>query len=380
MTIKAAFSSGNKGILLENVGAISALTCSSSKILVDFTDAASANVAKSWPARTILITLADGCNKANERGVYIISQAAEPTTPTGRTRAARNVVTFTVLETKLQEVVDELDVSYGQLVFASNGNNIISYTTTVTSYFTHSRARTLTSSVFVSTITPILTTATYTSMATSKSGNPSLARNSASSISSSFSLSPSAQAILADLTTGLPAPGPDGTITVPIKKGNDRVAFVEPVGTEPYSTDPAYQAGLQNAMAADHLDSTDTLVADAADALADETESNVAADSPVKLASSVYTGTDDAVYDAAVPVVVTTTSGNDKRNAPARAASAPAPLAAVVPNDITHLSRKHSLNKRDGWDTFFNIMGNDLVGEICELCGAMLVSFCLCLS
>jgi hypothetical protein len=378
MLIKALLPSTDGGILLENVGDVGTLTCSAGQILVDFADAASAAIARSWPVGTILITLADGCNASDERGVYVISKVVQSIQPVRRTRATHNAVAFTVTKSSLQAVVDELDISYGQLEVAPGGSQITSYTTTVTSYFTNSRVGTLTSSIFVSTITPTLTTATYTSIATSTSLTISSVASSsvasiASSVSSSFSLSPSAQAILDDLSKGLPAPGPDGTITIAIKKGSNTPVIVQPMGSEPYNTDPEYQAKLQNAMEADHLDSTSTMVTDATDALAEEADSNITPDSPVKLSSSDYSGTDDAVYDAATPVVVTTSSDNSKRNSPARAASAPAPRAVMKPTDITRLSSRQSLNKRDGWDTFFDVMGDDLVGEICEICGAMYV-------
>lgn len=376
MLIRAALSSGDKGVLLENIGAATTVTCSTGQIIVDFADEASADIARSWPAGTILLTLTDGCNTEDERGVYVISRMLQPIR---HRRATGNFVTFTVAKRTLQDVVDELDISYGHLVDSPDGNQLTSYTTTVTSYFTHSTVGTLTSSVFVSTITPTLTTGTYTSMATSTplstgySGS-STVESVASSASSSFSLSPSAEAIMNDIAANLPAPGPDGTITIDIKKGNDVPVVVQPIGSEPFNDDPAYQAQLQAAMEADHLDSTETLVTDAVDGLADEGESNVPADSPVQLGNSEYAGTDDAVYDSAPPVEVTTTSGNAKRQTPATSISAPAPRAAVKSTDITRLSSRNSLSKReDGWDTFFAVMGDDAIGEICEICGAMYV-------
>ncbi|KAF2827829.1 hypothetical protein CC86DRAFT_404870 [Ophiobolus disseminans] len=376
MLIRAVSHSGDKGILLENIGAVGTLTCMTGQILVDFADAASADIARTWPAGTVLYTLADGCNSDDERGVYVISKVSQPSRRTRRTRASSNVVAFSVSKTTLQGIADELDISYGHLVSAADGSQMTSYTTTMTSYFTHSRVGTVTSSIFVTTITPSLTTETFTSTASSTPSRASIATSSSADATpspnaSAFSLSPAAQAILNDLSAGLPAPGRDGTITIPIKKGSDAPLVAQPVGIEPFNRDPVYQAKLENAMAADHLDSTETLVAGAVDALAEEGESNVPEDSPVKLANSDYAGTDDAVYDSAPLVSITTTSGTSKRDAPARAASAPAPRAAMTSSDIAQSPARHSLNKRDGWDTFFDVMGDDLIGEICEICGAI---------
>lgn len=372
MLIRAAFTSGDKAVLLENIGAVRTMTCSSTQILVNFADAGSADVARSWPAGTILITLADGCNPSDERGVYIINKVVQPVR---RAQITSTVVAFTVSKSSLQDVVDELDISYGDLITADDGSQMTSYTTTVTSYFTHSRIGTMTSSIFVSTITPTLTTATYTSM---ESATPisvssiasSTVESIASSVSSSSSLSPSAQALVNELVARLPAPGPDGTITVPIKKGSTEPVVVSPPATEPFNTDPAYQNKLQDIMTADHLDTPETLVTDAANALGDD-ESNVTPDSPIKLGPSDYSGTDDATYDNAPLVQVTGTSSTPKRSIPARAASAPAPRAAIGPVDGKQLATRNSLAKRDGWDTFFEVMGDDLIGEICDICGAI---------
>jgi hypothetical protein len=188
-------------------------------------------------------------------------------------------------------------------------------------------------------------------------------------------LSPSAQAILDELSAGLPAPDADGTINIPITKANDAVLPVQPLTAEPYNEDPQYQAALQAAFAADLLDPPETLLTDAANALAEEAEPNVTADSPVQLVVSEYAGTDDAVYDAASPVSITTSSTTplSRRHTRARAASAPVPGVAVNPSDVTRLRGRQALAKRDGWDTFFAVMGDDAVGEICELCGAMYV-------
>lgn len=147
-----------------------------------------------------------------------------------------------------------------------------------------------------------------------------------------------------------------------MKKGEEPLV-TKPLAAEPYSSDPVYQAGLQAVMEGDHLDPPEMLVSESTDALGAEGEANVTPDGPVQLSVSDYEGTDDSVYDAAINTPVTT-STEMKRHIPARAASAPAPQAA------SPLPGK-SLAKRDGWDTFFDIMGNDLVGEICELCGAM---------
>lgn len=132
--VKPKFSSSNKGVLLENIGAVDTLTCSTDQILVNFADEASADTARSWPANTVLFTLADGCNADDERGVYVISKVAQSVQKRRYAQAARNAVTFTVLKRTLQEVADRLEISFGQLIDAANGNQVTSLTTTTTSY------------------------------------------------------------------------------------------------------------------------------------------------------------------------------------------------------------------------------------------------------
>lgn len=375
MVIRALFSN-DKAILLENIAAINTMSCSTNnKIMIEFVDATSSSIARSWPSGTVLITRMDGCNAADERGVYVVSKASSPLSTKRRARVAGNAVTFDVSKSTLQDVVDELDISYGELVSDGDGKQVTSYTTTVTSYFTHSSDATLTSSVFVSTVTPTLTTGTYTSVASSTSISASSSApisddSGASSTSSSFALSPSAQAILNELIEHLPPPGPDGTITIPIEKGSDDPVVPQVIGSEPFNPDPEYVAKLESQMAADYLDSPETLANEATSALSDE-ESNMPANSPVKLSTDGYSGTPDSVYNFAKPVEVTTTSSNSKRFIPARAASAPAPRAAVKSTDTTPNPGSRSLTKRDGWDTFFDVMGDDLIGEICDVCSLM---------
>ncbi|KAI8940076.1 hypothetical protein NX059_003795 [Plenodomus lindquistii] len=378
MLIQAKISSGDKAILLENIGPINTITCSDTKITVNFADPVSAALAQTWTLGTILFTLADGCNPSNERGVYAIQTSPR----IFRARAiAQTTVDFLVSKTTLQQVVDELDISYGQMVAQPDGKQLASYTTTVTSYFTNSRAGTMTSSVFVSTVTPSLTTMTYTSASITASASASASVSSDSSLVASstsgdvasstvsWSLNPSAQAVLNELTASLPKPGPDGTIDLPMKKGNEVVA-TKPLGAEPYNSDPAYQASLQAIFETDHLDLPETLVSQSADGLGAEDEPNFTPGGPEQLAVSDYQGTDDSVYDAAINNPVTSTTSSSKRQVPARAISAPAPRSAVHSSDLArHPTR--SLAKRDGWDKFFDVMGNDLVGEICEVCGAI---------
>lgn len=374
MLIKAMLSAPDKGILLENIGAIDFVACLPDQMVLHFTDIAVAELAQSWPVGTVLVTLADDCNSADERGVYILNESLQdPQRRFRRTRAADSTITFAVKKSSLKSVADELEISYGHLV---DGGQQTVFTTTATSYFTHSKMGTLTSSIFVTTVSPTVFTETVTNSASATPVSTSaISSSSAQSVPASTEseapLSPAAQAILEDLSKGLPAPGPDGTITLPIKKGSDEPAPPVVAETEPFNTDPAYQAKLQAQMEADHLDTAEALAEDVMNDLGDIEESNVSADSPVKLYTSSYSGTSDADYDSAKPVEVITPSSKTKRFVPARAMSAPVPRAAVMATDITPSSTRHSLSKRDGWDTFFEVMGDDLVGEICEICGAM---------
>ncbi|KAL6705118.1 hypothetical protein ACN47E_007223 [Coniothyrium glycines] len=72
-TVAISLDNNAQGILLENIDAITSVACTNNEI--SFTvngDAAAAEIAN-WPVGTLLFTLADGCNTADERGIYALA-------------------------------------------------------------------------------------------------------------------------------------------------------------------------------------------------------------------------------------------------------------------------------------------------------------------
>lgn len=338
MLIEAQFANEG-GILLENIGRFASIQCSDTQLSVYFSDSRIVDIAMNWPSGTVLFTLMHGCNPTDERGVYVIETAE---------RKGENQVQFDVKKSTLQDVVSELEISYGELVSGSDGSQMTSYSTTVTSYYTNP-AGTLTSSTFLSTFTPTLTTMTLSSTSEAPTGTLT-------------PLSPEAEAALQEMMKYLPEPGPDGTRSLPIKSDNPNIIPMQPLGSEPFNPDPAYQAALQAAMEADQLDPPESLMEEAATLLGNE-EANVTPDGPAQLVVSDYAGTPDSVYENAPDVELTSSSGVVIRRTPASAAP-PAPRAAVAPKDV-------AVSKRDASDTFWAVMGNDIVGEFCETCAAL---------
>ena len=168
---------------------------------------------------------------------------------------------------------------------------------------------------------------------------------------------------------GLPQPGPDGTISIPIRNKAEFPAN-QPIEAADFNDDPEFQSQLQAEQSADGLDSVDALADGAIDLLSAGEDSNIEDVSGMSLSEIVYTGTSDDEYENAAPAEVQSTSGTStKRDAtPARAVPDAAPVAYGLPR---HSLRRRNFNKRDATDTFFEVMGNDFVGEICEVCGAM---------
>jgi hypothetical protein len=76
-SIQASLAANGQGILLENIAAITSVSCAANDISITFADQESAALAENWPAGTILFTLFDGCNSDDERGVYVLSGAGD---------------------------------------------------------------------------------------------------------------------------------------------------------------------------------------------------------------------------------------------------------------------------------------------------------------
>ncbi|USW58829.1 Putative PAN/Apple domain, PA14/GLEYA domain-containing protein [Septoria linicola] len=426
MKIAASMKSTRPAVLLENVAKVKQITCSNDGMVVELADQATAAAALlKWSEGTVLITLANGCNPDNERGVYITS--GKPSSAGGtKVKVASRKAT-------LQDVISHMEISYGKVVSAGYGQSSTTCTRTATSYYTGQDGG-RTSTTFITTVTTTSPGATTTAISTTPassstttsspsasttSASSTMTTSSASATTSSASttttaestttssvstttsssittttsvstttssasttsttaslidglppLSPSALAVLNEITEGLPPPDADGTINVPIQREPilPAVFIVEP---PTLNNDPAYQAELQNAMTEDGLDTQDQVVDQAVEGLAGDEESSVPEDSPVQLSTEENEGRGDAYYDGLQDAVLEVTP--TKRDAtPARTLPAPGPqfigrhLAAM---DMSG-AHMHQMSERDGdgWDTFFDVMGDDFVGEICKAC------------
>lgn len=331
---------GGKAVLLENVAGFPIVTCSPGQITVVYQDAAARAAALTWSAGTVLFTLSPSCNGEDERGVYVLS----------RTVVAGSAIQITVTKVELEDVIEELDISYGQLVSGADGQQMTSYTTTFTSYFT--KSGTMTSSAFVSTITPSLTTMTYTS-STTDAAEPS------------FTFTPEEKVVVDEFLAKIPAPGPDGKVNMVVDLPNPAVLPLQPLGAA-INNDPAYQATLQSAFEAHGFDSAETMNTYATSLLTEEGEGNVPADSPVQLEVSSYAGTPDSVYDSAPDCMLTSTSSSGPKALRRAAAALGAPRTPAVSRRAAPPQKRD--DDPDGWDIFWGIMGDDAVGEMCDLC------------
>ncbi|CAO2653397.1 Nn.00g028080.m01.CDS01 [Neocucurbitaria sp. VM-36] len=99
--------SGAKGILLEDISTVDSVTCSGSTISITFTDSVSAATARSWAAGTLLFTLADGCNTASERGVYLVNNPITSRSLQGR-QSLSTLLQFAVSQKSLLEIIASL--------------------------------------------------------------------------------------------------------------------------------------------------------------------------------------------------------------------------------------------------------------------------------
>jgi hypothetical protein len=152
----------------------------------------------------------------------------------------------------------------------------------------------------------------------------------------------------------------------------------ETAGTESLRlNDTVYQASLQANFTADGHDTGDQLTMDSIDALnsmfgngsSNGTISNVTEIMGVTLVVGAMLG--NVPFNDSVVVNATLMKRDVSYAAPAHARSRDERLPPYLSSDITASdNRHHALTKRDnGWDTFFDIMGDDLIGELCEVCG-----------
>lgn len=333
---------GGKAILLENIASFVHVACpADNRIIVDAINPSAQFAIRTWTLGTVLFTLTPGCNGDDERGVYIVSNII----------IAGHQIQFVVEKTELKDVVEELDISYGQVVSGEDGQQMTSYTTTFTSYFTESG--TMTSSAFVSTVTPTLTTMTYTSSATDDAAE------------ATFTYTPEEKVVIDAFLAKIPEPGPDGKVNMVVDLPNPAVLPLQPLGAA-INNEPEYQASLQSAFEANGHDSPSTMNSYATSILAEEGEGNVPADSPIQLETSSYAGTPDEVYDNAPDCVLTSSAGSGPKALRRAAAALGAPRTPAVSRRAAPPQKRD--DDPDGWDIFWGIMGDDAVGEMCDLC------------
>lgn len=121
----------------------------------------------------------------------------------------------------------------------------------------------------------------------------------------------------------------------------------------------------------DGLDTPEAVADQAVEGLGGDESSNVDANSAAQLVDSdADQDMGDAYWDSIQEATIDTTP--TKRDA-SQSPTVAAPLPAVAARDVTSLdpfdAHLNDLVKRgDGWDTFFDVMGDDFVGEICEAC------------
>lgn len=117
--------SGAKGVLLEDISSIDTVTCSGSTISIGFTDSASAAIAKTWPAGTLIFTSAEGCNTANERGVYSVNEQGAGKTLNRRLTVAE-LLQLVVTREDLQTLIAALAEVIQQMAATSTTASLVS--------------------------------------------------------------------------------------------------------------------------------------------------------------------------------------------------------------------------------------------------------------
>jgi hypothetical protein len=114
--IQASLAANGQGILLENIAAITSVTCAANDISITFADEESATLAENWPIGTILFTLFDGCNSGDERGVYVLSGAGD-----SQKRALfGNTFRRQSFKAIIQQIIERYMELWAQLEAASN--------------------------------------------------------------------------------------------------------------------------------------------------------------------------------------------------------------------------------------------------------------------
>lgn len=114
----ATLASGQKGVLLEDIAGIGTITCTEGSISIGFTEKATADAALIWPVGTLLYTLADGCNTADERGVYSVQQ--KQSAPLARRQSLEQILQFAVLRLNLLQTIASLIETIQQLLSSLN--------------------------------------------------------------------------------------------------------------------------------------------------------------------------------------------------------------------------------------------------------------------
>ncbi|SMQ51246.1 unnamed protein product [Zymoseptoria tritici ST99CH_3D7] len=181
-------------------------------------------------------------------------------------------------------------------------------------------------------------------------------------------LSESEKETLNDLSQSLPAANEDGKIVIettpePVKPE----MAIEP---QPFNPDPAHQAQLQDAMAADGLATPEQVVEQAIESLAEAETSNVEAGGPAQLAPSIENQNKGDAYWSSLEEAKTVS----KRDLSAAAGAAPED--SITSRDSYMMAadsngaQLRQLNKRAfGWDILLSLLGSDFISSICPACG-----------
>lgn len=143
--------------------------------------------------------------------------------------------------------------------------------------------------------------------------------------------------------------------------------------------DTVYQTSLLANFTADGLDTGENLTLTSIEALnsmlgnasANGTISNITEIMGVNLVVGAMLG--NVSFDDSVVVNATLMKRGSSYPAPVHALRLPRkePYRSRALSDLAvRTNHSHALARRDdGWDTFFDIMGDDLIGELCEVCG-----------
>ncbi|KAI9732131.1 MAG: hypothetical protein M1834_004227 [Cirrosporium novae-zelandiae] len=165
-------------VTLEDSAYIISYSCSGTSITITFSSAEAFTTAQQWPqSELVLITNCATCNSNKERGVYMVqSYSADSESLT---------MVCQVATSSWPDVASTMEISYGNVVTGTEA--AAPYSTIMTSYY--SQSGTLTSTTYLTTITPIQISATTTTTSYGSSSGSATGSSATASGSSSASTS-----------------------------------------------------------------------------------------------------------------------------------------------------------------------------------------------